>query len=86
MDNMSKAFFQNIGIDAVVIPSDNSPKSKTKEEKKKDEFESALLQGLLEAFETEVKSAQPVHKQVTGPVTVGKALSEEHKRRMIAHA
>ena len=27
MDNMSKAFFQNIGIDAEVIPSDNTNKA-----------------------------------------------------------
>ena len=79
-----------MGINCEVIPSDNSksPKSKTEEGKKEKggDFNNAILQGLLEAFEAEKKNAQPAHKQVTGPVEVGKALSEEHKRRMIAHA
>ena len=72
-----------------VIPSgeNKANRDKTEEEKKESAFQDAILQGLLEAFEAEEKkSAAPAFKQVQGPVTVGKALSEEHKRRMIAHA
>ena len=54
MDNMSKAFFSNLGLPVKVVTSaESAAKAPKNEEEKKNSFENAILKGLLEAFEAE---------------------------------